>query len=424
MRALLSSLRPLLPSLLAAAMVLGTGGIARAAIPTGNLVVNGDAESGAGAVDAETTAPVPIPGWQTTPNFTEHVYDPAGSSDFPDVNASKAIGGAKQFFAGGPENSANDSETASQTIDVSAAAAEIDRGVVTAELSADLGGFADQGDAATVDASFDGASGQLGQITIGPVTPAARHDQTSLVPVDASAAVPKGTRTIRVVIVMTKTDGAYNDAYADNISLTIIPPPVLGKAVNVDPVSGTVLVKLPGSASAAAVSKGKGFVPLTAARQLPVGTQVDARRGTLSLVAATGKGGKTQSGVFGGGLFGLSQDTAGVTKGVTTLSLLYGAFTGAPSFSRCGGRAHGAPDAPRPRQPRPLPHADTLERGHQPRHRVGHDRPLRRDADGRPSRHGPGARFRARQDRDRACRPQVPGQALLVGVPNRSRSKK
>jgi hypothetical protein len=38
----------------------------------------------------------------TTPNITEHTYDPAGSAAFPDVNASAAIGGGNQFFAGGP----------------------------------------------------------------------------------------------------------------------------------------------------------------------------------------------------------------------------------------------------------------------------------------------------------------------------------
>src|SRR4051794_17537955 len=155
-------LRFLLPSLTALALVLAGGPVARAAIPSGNLVANGDAESGAGALDSGTTAPVPIPGWQTTPNFTEHVYDPAGSGAFPDINASKAIAGGNQFFAGGPENTANDRETAFQTIDVSVAAPEIDRGVVTASLSGDLGGWLDQGDAAAVDAVFFGVSGPRG----------------------------------------------------------------------------------------------------------------------------------------------------------------------------------------------------------------------------------------------------------------------
>ena len=67
------------------------GGPARAAVPAGNLIVNGNAESGTGSSDSSTTTPVPIPGWTTTPNITEHTYDPAGSGAFPDVNASAAI---------------------------------------------------------------------------------------------------------------------------------------------------------------------------------------------------------------------------------------------------------------------------------------------------------------------------------------------
>jgi hypothetical protein len=49
------------------------------------------------------------------------------------------------------------------------------------------------------------------------------------------------------------------------------PAPVLGKSFNVRPVSGLVLVKL----------REGGFVPLTEVRQLPGGTEVDARLGTI-----------------------------------------------------------------------------------------------------------------------------------------------
>ena len=138
-----------------------SGTPARAAVPSGNLIVNGGAEVGTGSPDSATTGPVPIPGWTTTPNFTEHTYDPAGSQNFPDANASAAIGGGSQFFAGGPANGAgNTAETATQTVDVSTGAAEIDAGAVVATLSADLGGFSSQEDQATVAAAFLGAAGQ------------------------------------------------------------------------------------------------------------------------------------------------------------------------------------------------------------------------------------------------------------------------
>src|ERR1700716_340680 len=135
------------------------GAAARAAVPSGNLIVNGGAEAGTGSSDSSTSAPVPIPGWAPTTNFTEHTYDPAGSQAFPDVNASASIGGGRQFFAGGPANgNGNTVETATQDVDVSIAATEIDTGGVSAMLSADLGGFASQDDQAKATATFLGSA--------------------------------------------------------------------------------------------------------------------------------------------------------------------------------------------------------------------------------------------------------------------------
>jgi hypothetical protein len=120
------------------------------------------------------------------------------------------------------------------------------------------------------------------------------------------------------------------------------PPPVptIGKTFNAAPVSGLVLVRLPARhAAAAAIAKGQGFVPLTEVRQLPPGTQVDARQGTMKLVAAAAHSqhiGKTQAARFAGALFKIgSQKRSGVLKGLTTLSLQEGLFLGAPSFSTC-----------------------------------------------------------------------------------------
>jgi hypothetical protein len=124
------------------------------------------------------------------------------------------------------------------------------------------------------------------------------------------------------------------------------PPPVLGKSFDVSVVSGVVLIKPPSSRSfglsrdarpAAALGKGQGFVPLTQARQIPAGSQIDARRGTLSLTAATTtkRKGKLQTGFFNGGIFTLAQTRSGSSKGLTTLSLLEGAFPGAPTYASC-----------------------------------------------------------------------------------------
>jgi hypothetical protein len=125
----------------------------------------------------------------------------------------------------------------------------------------------------------------------------------------------------------------------------VLPPPILGQTVNVTVISGTVYVKFPAgtpaadlTAGSAALTKGIGFVQLTEAQQLPVGTQVDARRGTIGLVAATGIGTGLESGDFAGGLYKIGQDAKGKNKGLTTLSLLENAFKGAPSYASCKGK--------------------------------------------------------------------------------------
>jgi VCBS repeat protein/FG-GAP repeat protein len=88
-----------------------------------------------------------------------------------------------------------------------------------------------------------------------------------------------------------------------------LPAPVAGKSVNVEPVSGTVRIKLRGS---------KRFVTLTEAAHIPVGSTIDTRRGRIAITAAQGKG-KTATADFFDGLFKLTQ-TKG-SKPLTTLSL-------------------------------------------------------------------------------------------------------
>ena len=105
-------------------------------------------------------------------------------------------------------------------------------------------------------------------------------------------------------------------------------------------VRGRVLVAVPASATsdagARASQKGLDFVPLTADRQIPVGSFVDTKRGTVGLVSATRTAGKTQSGEFASGVFQVLQSRSDVTE-----LRLKGA-----SFNRCrvarGGRSASA----------------------------------------------------------------------------------
>jgi hypothetical protein len=101
------------------------------------------------------------------------------------------------------------------------------------------------------------------------------------------------------------------------------PPPALGKTENAAPVSGVVFLVIGGVP-----------VPLTEARQLPSGSEIDSRRGSLMITASVG-GRKTETGTFGGAIFKLTQAGIGPKKGLTTLSLLEGLLPGAPSYSSC-----------------------------------------------------------------------------------------
>ncbi len=117
-----------------------------------------------------------------------------------------------------------------------------------------------------------------------------------------------------------------------------LPSPVVGVAVNVAVVRGRVSVAVPSASArasgAGASQKGLEFVPLTTDRQVPVGSFLDTRRGTVELVSATGRGAKTQAGRFNAGLFQVLQGRSRRARGLTELRLK------GSSFKRC--RARGA----------------------------------------------------------------------------------
>jgi hypothetical protein len=109
-------------------------------------------------------------------------------------------------------------------------------------------------------------------------------------------------------------------------------PPILGKTVNVVPISGVVFVKLPPGAHISAAGtldweseslhKGVGFIPLTEARQIPVGSTLETTHGVVSITTATSASpkGKLQSGDFGAGIFKLLQNRK--NKGLTELNII------------------------------------------------------------------------------------------------------
>jgi hypothetical protein len=109
-----------------------------------------------------------------------------------------------------------------------------------------------------------------------------------------------------------------------------LPPPVLGKTVDAQLVSGDVFIKYPSGAQVSlagpwdaafeSLSKGLGFVPLVEARQIPVGSILETTHGVVKLTTATAAAGKFGFGDFGAGIFKLLQNRR--QRGLTELDIV------------------------------------------------------------------------------------------------------
>ena len=304
-------------ALLCLAAVLALAGPAGAVLPDGNIVVNGNAEGGPGATDASGVfAP---PGWEVIPNFTAVAY---GAPNFPGTEISSAIGGGNNFFAGGPDNGFGGASLATQTIDLSGSAADLDGSDVNARLTGDLGGFAGQSDSATITAVFtnEDGSGVTGALGLQPATPEDRDGQTGFVRRSECIPLSPGTRQAIVQAFMQRDEGSYNDGYADNVSITLtrapcptlLPPtpPQPGVSGNAMPTRGRIFIRRPGSNRAEELSD---------ERSIPVGSEINAERGEVQLETAADTSGNTQLGKFSGGKFVMRQKRA--NKPVTDLVL-------------------------------------------------------------------------------------------------------
>jgi hypothetical protein len=90
--------------------------------------------------------------------------------------------------------------------------------------------------------------------------------------------------------------------------VALVAPPVLARTGNVAPVSGRVLVRVPGTSR---------FVALSSLQQIPFGSVIDATNGTVSVTTAL-PGGGTQTGEFFSGEFILRQGRNGLVTAVLT----------------------------------------------------------------------------------------------------------
>ena len=129
----------------------------------------------------------------------------------------------------------------------------------------------------------------------------------------------------------------------DNVILTsgdAVPPPVAGKSVVADVVSGTVFIQTPRGKS---IRRGKGkgsrayaarFRRYRGKANIPVGSLIDTRKGRIAITSASDLKGGTQDGEFYDGIFQIKQARA--AQPVTDALLI-------TSRSGCGkGSAHAS----------------------------------------------------------------------------------
>ena len=209
-------------SVLALSFVLPDG--AGATIPAGNLVVNGGAEIGPTSILGERR---PIPGWTNfnlgQPGFMAIDYLPSGGPGTLMHVDDEGVSGCRGFFGGGPTPS---STAALQTVDVSAAAAEIDSlAGVEARMSARVGRLGGYHNHGLVRFEFLPALGEVPSqvVKLEDSSSAVSRLQTAT----ANLKLFEGTRRIlvRVLGVFDEEEAEpENTGYVDDVGLTLTAP--------------------------------------------------------------------------------------------------------------------------------------------------------------------------------------------------------
>jgi hypothetical protein len=129
---------------------------------------------------------------------------------------------------------------------------------------------------------------------------------------------------IRVQETASNSAGAGAPSLSTQTSAVSPEPPILGQRQIVKVVSGTVTIRIKGTAS---------FVPFSGSGDIPDGSEVDATNGRVVITAASPHGGTVSAEVYGG-RFRIHQDPSGETHFILTLPL-----TGCPRISLPRGSA-------------------------------------------------------------------------------------
>lgn len=176
----------------------------------GNLLRNGGAEDGVAHWSAAGIASVGF-----------------GEGFFPTAAAANALGAGERFFSGGQV----DQGTLTQAVDLRAHAPEIDAGGATVELSALLGGYRADADAALASVAFAGPDGgALGELSLPPVTAFDRGNAITLLRRRVAGAIPPLARQAVVTLRAQRSSGEVADGYFDDVALVAtVPPPAPGE---------------------------------------------------------------------------------------------------------------------------------------------------------------------------------------------------
>jgi hypothetical protein len=287
-----------------------------------------------------------------------------------------ALGNGGGSAGGGPVRGDTDKDVTILKVDVNVPAAgnclQLDLRFLTQEFPAFVGGQFNDGFIAELDSStwstagsainapnnfaFDDAGRVLSVNAAGAATVAAQFaggtgygGATKLL--RASTPVTPGPHSVFLSIFDQGDDVVDSAAYVDNLVARTIPPaqcipgvvdagaplqgqldpPTRGETANAEPRAGTVFFKPPAGAAArpryrwmrqleargAGIDVPRGFLPLTGPQQIPIGSTLDTRQGTVGLTLARDRGGSsTQTGDFSRGMFGLRQSRGGA---LTTL---------------------------------------------------------------------------------------------------------
>jgi len=156
-----------------------------------NLLKNGD-------VEAEGADANHVPGWGQKEGMSAATYGSTGGEWDWGLSGCATCG--KRYLRLAFEGDVHELSV-SQTIDVAALAGDIDKKLITAAISAYLGGYIDGDTSGQVTASFQDDSGnELAKIQTEPYDtkqlPKAEKGSTGLVLCRATGAVPPGTRKI------------------------------------------------------------------------------------------------------------------------------------------------------------------------------------------------------------------------------------